>query len=156
VLAKPAHEEKTQVDFSALLHDTVNLMSPQAATQNIKIGLEIEPGLPFVMGVRNQLKQVMINLLKNSIEALEEDKGEIMITATYEAEHMFITVEDNGKGIEPELISKLGTPFFSTKDSGTGLGLMISYRIIQNHEGEIKVESKPGVSTKFQIILPVK
>ncbi len=156
VLAKPAHEEKSQVDVPTLLHDTVNLMSPQAARQNIGICLEIEPGLPFVMGVRNQLKQVVINLLKNSIEALEEDKGEIMITATYKAKHIFITVADNGKGIEPEVISKLGTPFFSTKDSGTGLGLMISYRIIQNHEGEVKVESKPGVGAKFQIILPVK
>lgn len=156
VLAKPAQEEKSQVDFSTLLHDTLNLMSPQASMQNIMLRLEIEPGLPFVMGVRNQLKQVMINLIKNSIEALEENKGEIIITATYDAEHIFISVADNGKGIESKVLSKLGTPFFSTKDSGTGLGLMISYRIIQNHEGEIKVESKPGVGTEFRIILPVK
>lgn len=155
VLAKPAHEEKSQVNLSLLLQDTVNLMSPQAGMRNVMLRLEIEQGLPFVKGVRNQLKQVMINLIKNSIEAIgAEDKGEIMITATYEAEHIFITVADNGKGIEPEVINKLGTPFFTTKDSGTGLGLMISYRIIQNHEGEIEVESKPGVGTKFNIILP--
>ena len=155
VLAKPAHEEKSQVNLSLLLQDTVNLMSPQAGMRNVMLRLEIKQGLPFVKGVRNQLKQVMINLIKNSIEAMgAEDKGEIMITATYEAEHIFITVTDNGEGIEPEVINKLGTPFFTTKDSGTGLGLMISYGIIQNHEGEIEVESKPGVGTKFNIILP--
>lgn len=154
VLAKPANEKKSQVDLSSLLQDTVNLMSPQAAMQNVGLRVEIEPGLPFVEGVRNQLKQVLINLIKNSIEAIGEE-GEIVITATYQSRHILITVADNGKGIEPEVIEKIATPFFSTKDSGTGLGLMISYGIIHNHGGEISVESKFGVGTEFRIKLPV-
>lgn len=154
VLAKPALEEKSQVDLSALLHDTVNLMSPQASMRNVVLRVELEPELPPIQAVRNQLKQVMINLIKNSIEAIR-DEGIVMVTATYQSENVLITVADNGKGISPEDLKKLGTPFFSTKDTGTGLGLMISYRIIQNHAGEISVESKLGVGTKFEIKLPV-
>lgn len=155
VLAKPANEAKSHVDLSTLIHDTVNLMSPQAAMRDVGLRIVIEPGLPLVEGVRNQLKQVLINLIKNSIEAMEGDKGEILITAIYQIGFILITVADNGKGIEPKVIEKIATPFFTTKDSGTGLGLMISYGIIQNHGGEVSVESKFGVGTEFRIKLPV-
>lgn len=154
ILAKPAQETKGQIDLIPLLQDTVNLMSPQALMRNVVLRLKVEPGLPLIEGVRNQLKQVLINLIKNAIEAME-DGGSVAIEATYQAEKVFISVTDTGEGIPPEVLGKLATPFFTTKDNGTGLGLMISYRIIQNHHGKITVQSKVGIGTEVTLKLPI-
>lgn len=154
VLARPAPEIKAPIDLIHLLNDTLNLMSSQAFMRDVDLRLEVEPGLPLVEGVQSQLKQVLINLIKNGIEAIE-NKGSVTIQATYEADQILINVKDTGRGIPFEVMSKLATPFFTTKESGTGLGLMISYRIIQNHHGEIKVESKVGSGTEVTIKLPI-
>jgi signal transduction histidine kinase len=155
VLAKPTLEEKSQVNLATLLEDTVNLMFPQASMKNVEIHLTVEPGMPLIEGVRNQLKQVMINLIKNAIEALEKG-GTITIRADYQSEKVLISVADDGEGFGTEILKKLGTPFFTTKKNGTGLGLMTSYRIIQNHAGEISVKSQLDIGTEFRITLPVK
>lgn len=154
VLAKPAPSEKCPVDLNALIQDTINFMKPQAEMHDITLRVELDPGMPPIEAVKNQLKQVLINLIKNSIEAIEDKaNGVILIKAESQQNNVSITVFDNGKGISLDNLKKLGTPFYSTKDTGTGLGLMTSYRIIQNHGGEIRVDSKPGVGTAFILTL---
>lgn len=153
VLAKPALETKNDVDLSQVLQDTVNLMGPQARLQEVELSLKLEPGLPPMYGVRNQLKQVFINLIKNAIEAMENG-GTVIIQASHKADKLLISVEDTGKGIPKDMLDQLGTPFFTTKEEGTGLGLTVTYRIIQNHKGEVYVQSKVGVGTQFKITFP--
>lgn len=143
VLAKPAPETKRKVDLDKVLQDSVNLMSYQANLKEVQLVLNVEPGTLYIEGVVGQLKQVFINLIKNAIEAIE-NKGTVTIQARRQGEEVIITVEDTGPGMDKDVIKKLGTPFFSTKEKGTGLGLTITYRIIQNHKGKISVQSKKG------------
>jgi signal transduction histidine kinase len=154
VLAKPAPDTKKDVDLSKVLQDSVNLMSYQAYRCGVDVVLNLEPSLPLVKGISGQLKQVFINLIKNAIEAIENN-GTITIEARRQESRVLITIEDTGPGMDIRLIDKLGTPFFSTKEKGTGLGLMITFRIIQNHKGKVSVNSKLGVGSQFFISLPV-
>lgn len=155
LLAKPSPVTQSKIDIAGLIQDIVNLMSPQALMHDVIINTSIESGLPSVDGVQNQLKQVFINLIKNSIEAMEQG-GTVTIHACLKSEKNIITVSDTGKGIPSGQLKNIGTPFFSTKEMGTGLGLMVTYRIIQNHKGEISVQSKVGEGTVFKISLPVQ
>ncbi len=113
--------------------------------------------LPIIECFPGQLNQVFMNLLVNASHAIEK-KGEIKVeTGCVDEEKIYIKISDNGSGIDPENISKLFNPFFTTKEvgKGTGLGLSISYGIIQTHNGELLVDSELGVGTTFTINLPI-
>lgn len=153
ILAKPAPETKNEVDLSKVVQDSVKLMNYQARLREVELVLNIEPELPHIEGNMGQLKQVFINLIKNAIEAIE-NKGTVTIKGRRQGDRVMITVEDTGAGMDNEVIEKLGNPFFTTKEKGTGLGLIISYRIIQNHKGKVSVQSKVGIGTQFIIFLP--
>nr|WP_274520941.1 ATP-binding protein [Paenibacillus sp. TCA20] len=106
------------------------------------------------MCVENQLKQVFINVLKNAIEAMPGG-GKIDISVTLnENDNIVISFVDNGAGIPEAKLARIGEPFYSTKDKGTGLGLMVSYKIIQNHQGTIHIESEVGRGTGVIIQIP--
>lgn len=104
----------------------------------------------------SELSQVVMNLLVNAAHAMDKKPGVISVQTWVEDEHVCISVADNGTGISPENIDNIFTPFFTTKEpgKGTGLGLSISYEIIKKHNGEIKVETAPGVGSTFTIVLP--
>ncbi|MDA8440947.1 MAG: cache domain-containing protein [Peptococcaceae bacterium] len=156
VLAKPSPAKFIQVDLGQLISAVVNLLEPQARLKFAVINLTSQADLPLLEAQPNQLKQVFINLIKNSIESIPE-QGTIDIDIKQKTPaSLIVTITDNGIGIPAANIEKLGTPFFSTKDSGTGLGLMVSYRIIQNHQGEISVVSVPDYSTTFTLVLPLQ
>ena len=103
-----------------------------------------------------QINQVILNLLVNAGQAIE-DKGAIKVTSQFDGNHIEIRVTDNGKGIEKAAIEKLFDPFYTTKPvgEGTGLGLAISYGIVKDHQGDILVQSKPGVGTSFSLVFPL-
>ncbi|MBM6617542.1 ATP-binding protein [Bacillus suaedaesalsae] len=104
----------------------------------------------------NQLKQVFINFIKNSIEAMPTG-GVITIAVEEISDHRIcLFFKDEGCGIPEDLLKKLGNPFVTTKENGTGLGLMVSYRIIENHQGSVTIESKENVGTTLKIELPRK
>lgn len=105
-----------------------------------------------------QIREVFNNILNNSYESLTEKNGKVEITAGFDdnKHEMYIAFKDNGSGIEPEDLKRLGEPFFTKKSKGTGLGLTVSYQIINLHNGKIEVESAKDNGTKFTIILPVK
>lgn len=102
----------------------------------------------------NLIEQVLINLIKNATEALEgTEKPSILIEAGTTTESSFISITDNGQGIEPELLDEIFVPFFSTKEEGSGIGLSISRQIMRLHGGSISVQSEQG-ETIFQLVFP--
>jgi signal transduction histidine kinase len=107
----------------------------------------------------SQINQVFLNLITNAAQATEDDNGVItLVTKMHGQDHVAVEVMDNGTGISDEVLPKIFDPFFTTKDvgKGTGLGLTIVYKIVEQHGGEIKIHSKPGIGTKFTVILPVQ
>jgi two-component system, sporulation sensor kinase B len=106
-----------------------------------------------IYGDKNKFTQVLVNIIKNAIEA-SEGRGEVLVSALKESDSLIIEIKDEGKGMTEAQLKNLGVPFYSMKDKGTGLGLMVCYNIIGAMKGKIKVESELGVGTTFKIILP--
>lgn len=123
----------------------------------VTVEKRFEP-IPLVPCAPSQINQVLLNLLTNAAQAINHDKGRLLIRTYTRGEFVCISVEDNGSGIPPEHVSRIFEPFYTTKKigEGTGLGLSISYRIIKDHGGDIRLATKPGVGTRFEISLPIK
>lgn len=156
VLAKTKSATFDQVQVNTLLNDVCMILESQAVLNNVRIEKELSEKLPEILAVSNELKQVFLNILKNAIEAMEHAEGVISIRSYREKDSVFITFEDQGKGISKEALEKLGEPFYTTKEKGTGLGLMVTFKIIENHGGSIHFESEEGKGTKVTLKLPAK
>ncbi|SFE83893.1 PAS domain S-box-containing protein [Bacillus sp. OV194] len=154
ILAKPQSKTVEKKGIKELIHYVVDLLDRQALVHNVHIVCDLEENLPLINCVENELKQVFINLVKNAIEAMP-DGGIIHIDSERKGRNIEIIIQDQGCGIPPESLMKLGEPFYSTKEKGTGLGLMTSYKIIQEHFGQINIESDSGRGTAVKIILPI-
>ncbi|WRP07444.1 ATP-binding protein [Rossellomorea aquimaris] len=151
-LAKPQTEENEVFSLTDTMNESVDVMSTYAVMNSIKINKKIEDGL-MIKGMKIEVKQVLLNLLKNAIEAVKEN-GEIIAAATVHKDgRIMIVIQDNGVGMPPEQLKILGRPYYSTKEKGTGLGLTVSYQIVKRMKGEIQVESERGVGTTFRIFL---
>jgi len=155
-LAKPAVSKFHVANIHALLNDVTVLLNTQALMKNIEIVTRYETSRPFVWCDEQQLKQVFLNVLKNAIEAMPRG-GKVMIqTLTREnSQTLLVSVLDHGVGIPQERLAKLGEPFFTTKEKGTGLGLMVSYRIIEAHQGRLHIQSELNKGTTVTLELPV-
>jgi two-component system NtrC family sensor kinase len=136
----------------------VRMVDPQFRRQRCAIELDLAPDLPQVNIDVNKMKQVYLNLLMNSLQAINA-RGTVCIRTRYlkDSSQVRLIFQDNGSGIAPEIIDRIFDPFFSTKKTGegTGLGLSVSYGIIKEHGGEIQAESEPGQWTRFTIELPL-
>jgi two-component system, sporulation sensor kinase E len=156
VLAKPQAIQYQQNDVCKIMQDTIDLISAQATMHNVQIVADFAPHIPLIYCEPNQLKQVFINILKNAIEVMPKG-GEVAVRISrLDDSHIRISITDQGCGIPQDKIKKLGEPFYTTKERGTGLGLMVSYKIIEEHQGKIDVESEVGVGTTFHITLPIE
>lgn len=153
-LAKPEviHLEKKNVND--IIQKVVSLLNTKAIMQHITIIFEQNHQNLEIYCNENQLKQVFINILQNSIEAMPSG-GKIYVSIEYLDDEVKINFVDQGCGISQERLERLGEPFYSTKEKGTGLGLMISNKIIENHKGEIIFSSSEGVGTTVEIHLPI-
>ncbi|MFE1626779.1 PAS domain S-box protein [Brevibacillus reuszeri] len=155
VLAKPQGVKYQQKDIAKIVGDVISFLDSQANLNNIQIHTSIQSKLPFVSCEENQLKQVFLNICKNAIEALP-DGGEIYVEVVRESSsYLRVCIRDTGCGIDSVHIPRLGEPFYTTKENGTGLGLMISSRILEDHGGSIRIESKRQQGTTVSILLPV-
>jgi two-component system, NtrC family, sensor kinase len=147
----------TEVDLERVLDDTLQLLEPQLRQSRVEIARIYSADLPRVYGNAGKLQQVFTNLLLNARDAIP-DGGRITLRArsSDDRDVMSVEVEDNGIGIAPENVARIYDPFFTTKGvgRGTGLGLAVSYGIVQEHSGHIAVESAPGRGTTFRITLP--
>ncbi|KIL48362.1 ATP-binding protein [Jeotgalibacillus campisalis] len=154
VLAKPSAATFVEQDVKVLIKDVVTLINTQSILNNVQIFVEFESDLPMVSCEKNQIKQVFLNLLKNSIEAMP--KGGIIDVKVREKEddQISIIIVDQGVGIPKERLSTLGEPFYTTKEKGTGLGLMTCYKIIEGHHGKLNIQSEVNEGTTIEIMLP--
>jgi PAS domain S-box-containing protein len=160
---RPIVVKPEALDIAVAIDDTLSIIGHQLKLKNIKLALDIKPDLCGVIGIINQLQQVFTNLILNAQQAMPES-GELKITAqnildekTKTPTHLRIEFTDSGCGISEENLKHLFEPFFTTKqkEKGTGLGLAVSYQIIQDHKGSLEVTSQVGKGTTVTITLPV-
>jgi two-component system, NtrC family, sensor kinase len=151
--------EFTSLDIHRVLDDTLQLLEPQLRRGQIEIVRQYDEQLPQVHGNSVKLQQVFTNLILNARDSIANGNGRIVL-ATHNGEEDSLTVEvaDNGVGIDPDDVAKIYDPFFTTKGvgRGTGLGLAVTYGIVQEHSGHISVNSTPGLGTTFRITLPTR
>ena len=156
--ARPQEPHLEEVDGNELLKETMLLLK-EKIQKSVELGMKLCEDLPSIDADLSQLKQVFINIVLNALESMEasgrleissEIKGKI-----HKRKCISISFSDTGKGIDQDKLEKIFQPFYSDKENGTGLGLSICHRIIQNHRGDIIAESKPGVGSKFTILLPI-
>jgi PAS domain S-box-containing protein len=147
--------DRVPVDLNAVVEEGLLLMQKPLAADNVQILTSLAPELPAILGDASTLHQVLMNLLTNAREAMPEG-GQIRIeTASAERPGWIrLLVADTGPGIPADEIAKIFDPFFTTKRAGTGLGLSVSYGIIQEHGGTVDVQSRPGAGTTFILSFP--
>ncbi|RTR28731.1 PAS domain S-box protein [Robertmurraya yapensis] len=156
LLAKPGHDDFREVSLDQLIQNVTTLMSAQANLHGITLQPKMDPNLNSVMikGVENKIKQVFINIIKNAIEASGAG-GSIVIETMRVCDHIVISFTDTGVGIPKSILQNIGKPFFTTKATGTGLGIMVSKSIIESHDGEWNIRSKEGEGTTVEVKLPI-
>ncbi|EFC0651574.1 two-component system sensor histidine kinase AtoS [Escherichia coli] len=153
--SRPRHGQWQQVSLNALVEETLVLVQTAGVQARIDFISELDNELSPISADRELLKQVLLNILINAVQAISA-RGKIRIrTWQYSDSQQAISIEDNGCGIDLSLQKKIFDPFFTTKASGTGLGLALSQRIINAHQGDIRVTSLPGYGAIFTLILPI-
>jgi two-component system, NtrC family, nitrogen regulation sensor histidine kinase GlnL len=165
-LTNPRSPRLSEVNLAKILSDIVLLQKETHQGKKVEFLLNLDPSIPPIRGDENLLIRLFLNLIKNAGEAIEK-KGEVEIVTKVASEYLlnkpgkrpvpFVVVEirDNGKGIPPEEIDQIFTPFYTTKNRGSGLGLAICQKIVSEHSGFLKVESSPGKGSIFTVSLPL-
>lgn len=145
----------TDVDLPKEIDTTLNILHNKFKGR-VNVHMEYEENLPKIEAYGGQLNQVLMNILDNASYAIK-DKGDVWIRIKTLDKNVIIEFEDNGRGMEDNVVSKIFNPFFTTKPvgQGTGLGMAISYKVIKNHNGQIKVDTELNKGTKFTITLPI-
>jgi len=157
LLAKPSAPQMGFVSMNQMIRDTIGFMNAEGLLHNVELRTELEENLPLIELDERQIKQVFMNLIRNSIQAMVKG-GEVIIRATLNQDLRIIEVSftDNGVGISEENLVKIYEPFYTTKDTGTGLGIPISCRIMQSHGGTLNIQSKKGNGTKVTLYFPIE
>ncbi|WP_226658666.1 ATP-binding protein [Guptibacillus hwajinpoensis] len=154
LLARPQEKEFTKSDLVSLLRHVISLLKSQAILKNIEIRPQYDYEEFPILGEENQLKQVFVNILKNAIEAA--DGGVIFVKVTRNDKgDALIIIRDQGVGIPEHQLPRIGEPFYTLKENGTGLGLMVSFSIIENHNGKMNLASVEGEGTTVEVSLPI-
>lgn len=154
---RPSSGAKKPVDLHQLLDAMLRFCDKECRRHRIRVVRDYAEQLPPVVVVEDQIKQVVLNLFSNAVEAMEEQGGILAVETAQEGEQVVLRIQDTGPGIKPENLDHIFEPFFTTKPAlkGTGLGLSVSYGIIESHGGAITVESEPGQGATFVITLPM-
>lgn len=156
-LSKPRETELKEISIHDLFHSIRSMIETSSLVKGVNIEVSLCEEERYMLCDESQLKQVILNLCKNAIDAMnEQPNAKLMIETNYfnHGNEVYISIQDNGKGISEENLGKIGTPFFTTKSNGTGLGLSVCYKIIHEHGGRIDVQSKLGQGTTFTVVLP--
>lgn len=156
--SRPSAYEVKQADVNTIIRDAINIVQYGKKVHDITFVIELDENLPQVSVVHDQLVQVFLNIAMNAVDACEGKPGTIRITSQVMLESIEVVIEDTGKGIPEADFAKIFDPFYTTKEvgKGTGLGLWVSYGIVKNFGGDIRVESKEEKGSTFTVILPLK
>ncbi|MDF2040129.1 ATP-binding protein [Cytobacillus oceanisediminis] len=155
--SKPPQNKKTEIDLNKLIQEMKILFENEANIQNINLTVSLCSGNPLFYGDSKQIKQVLINIIRNALEACEEahaTEGKVCLIVKSISQKTQIIIEDNGPGMTEETLNQLFVPFYTTKEKGTGIGLSICRKIIEEHGGTINVHSNFSHGTVFKIELP--
>lgn len=150
---RPTRPNTEPTDVNDLVNEAINFIGPEVADRRIALTLDLAVDLPLVHIDRDQFKQVIYNLIRNSSQALGSD-GEIIVRTGATDEDVFITIADDGPGIPADQVSRVTEPYYTTKKTGSGLGLMIVHRIVNDHGGELEFKSREGSGTEVTVFLP--
>ena len=156
-----SRQEKGEFDdleINKVVEKSVGIVDHQLGLNNVQVALDLAPDIPKIIGNANQLQQVLMNLAINAQQAMEPDGGTVDIATYFDDANIYISVSDTGPGISQEVAEKIFEPFFTTKAAGegTGLGLSVTYGIIRDHHGDIRVEESDGGGARFVIQLPLE
>jgi two-component system NtrC family sensor kinase len=154
--ARQDQYELAPTDVNDTLRSAVALVEHQLRVNSVTLTADLAPDLPLIQASRDHLQGVWINLLLNARDALAGRKGEITVTTSRQGNEIQVAVADTGQGIPPERLTRIFEPFYTTKDPGhgTGLGLSLCHRVVKQHGGHIRVDSRVGHGTVFTVILP--
>jgi signal transduction histidine kinase len=151
--SKPSAPWKRPTKINQIIRNTSVLLSEELKAYNVTVEEQLDPNLPLVMLDAEQLKQALLNIIKNAAQSMS-DGGVVTVRTRLDEGMVWIDVSDTGKGIAQEMLPNLFDPFFTTRPDGTGLGLAVTRKIVVDHGGDISVESKLGSGTTFTISLP--
>ena len=149
--------EFTDVSINGVIRKSVGIVEHQLNLNNVQVNMSLAQDIPDIIGNRNQLQQVLMNLAINAQQAMAPDGGTVDIVTSRDDDKVYISVSDTGPGIGEEEAKKIFEPFYTTKAAGegTGLGLSVTYGIIQDHKGSIRVERAESGGARFVIELPL-
>ena len=155
--ARQSRVSKEPISVAELLSEVRAIVAPRAAAAQCRVTAEVNADLPALHADRTQVRQVLVNLVENGIDAAPSGHVTVRARASTDGRGVELEVADDGCGIAPENLPRLFTPFFTTKEmgKGTGLGLAIVYGIVKMHSGDISVDSAPGKGTRFLVTLPL-
>lgn len=161
--SRPSTYEVQLTDINKSIRQALEIVRVGKKSRSIHFELQLDPALPSIHLVPDQVEQVLINILINAVDAVfevqqvEQREGRITVSSRVDGEHVRVTIDDNGKGMSEEQVEKIFEPFFTTKGvgEGTGLGLWVSYGIVKSFHGEIRVESRVDGGSSFIIFLPL-
>ena len=156
IFAREMPPQKIKVNLNQLVEEALNFFRSRCTQEGVELTCSLSPNLPEVDADLSQLNQVVVNLIVNALQAMPQG-GDLRIQTLYEDNQVLLIVEDTGIGMSEEVLGKIFTPFFTTKEvgKGTGLGLPLVHGIITSHGGSVRVKSKVGRGTRFEIQLPI-
>jgi PAS domain S-box-containing protein len=154
---RPSSGRILAMDVHKTIESLLLLHKSDMNSKRITVVRDYAPRLPQIFVVPDQIKQVLLNLLTNAVDACIQPGGVITISTRQEDDQVAVAIKDTGIGIQPENMERIFQPFYTTKPTvkGTGLGLSVSYGIVKNHQGEIRVQSRPGEGATFTVLLPI-
>ena len=157
--ARPTALNKEPVNLGEIVDMSLKLIGSDAQALGVETTLQVEPGLPSVTVDKDKINQVLLNLYLNALQAMEYSPApkELQVSVHHDpqAEMVIIEVRDTGSGIASEDLDKVLDPYFTTKSDGTGLGLALAYKIIDEHRGTIRFASSEGKGTTVMVSLPI-
>src|SRR5579885_2522392 len=152
--SRPANLNLEPLDLGETLRDALRIVEQQAADAGVEVRYDANGARPRVVGDRESLRSLFTNLIINGMQAMDAPGGRLTVGLATEDGHALVSVSDTGRGIKPEHMDKIFEPYFSTKETGTGLGLAIAKKVVEAHDGSIRVASRPGEGTTFTVELP--
>ena len=150
---RPQKPELNELKLVELVEEVLRVQEAELSDRQLEVNIEVNDEIPFILGDRGQLKQVFFNLVKNAMEAMQPG-GRLRILARKDNDFVYLQFTDTGSGISEEELSKVFQAYYTTKEEGHGLGMMIVQRIMREHGGQISVESRKDVGTAITLQFP--
>lgn len=153
---RPTQPQLQHVQVNDIIEESARFLKPEMEQNKVKLKLELRADVPLMPLDADQMKQAFYNLIRNACQAMSDTGGKLTVNTAFNDFEVIVSFQDTGKGMSREHMGNLFQPFFTTRKTGTGLGLLIVRRIVREHGGEIDIESREGEGSKITVILPIK